>query len=85
MKKPVAETKEHYDIMEIFDYVQEKYNLDIIFMDFWHWFVYAYEPDNGVFVELDTSPDNLDNEEIKIVKEKLLTEFGTAIPLYVTY
>lgn len=85
MEKPVKQTKEYYDIMEIFDYVQEKYNLDVIFMDFWHWFVNSYEPDNGVFIELDTNPDNRDNEEIKIVKEKLLIEFGTDIPLHVTY
>jgi hypothetical protein len=54
-------------------------------MDFWHWFVDSYEPDNGVFIELDTNPDNRDNEEIKSIKEKLLIEFGTDIPLWVRW
>lgn len=85
MEKPVAQTKEYYEIMEIFDYVQEKYNLDVIFMDFWHWFVDTYEPDNGVFIELETNTNDQDKENIKIVKERLLIEFGTDIPLYVTY
>jgi len=85
MEKPTLVQKKGYDIMEIFDYVQEKYKLDVIFMDFWHWFVMAYEPDNGTFIDLDTSPNERNDDEIKLVKEKLAIEYGPSIPLYVTY
>lgn len=85
MEKATLVKKEGYDIMEVFDHVQEKYELDVIFMDFWHWFVMAYEPDNGVFIHLDTSPNSGDDDEIKLVKEKLAIEYGAEIPLYVTY
>lgn len=85
MQKPVPTQKEYYYIMEIFDYVQEKYNLDVIFMDFWHWFVMEYEPDNQSFVTLSTEQYDSDDIEIKRVKEKLEIEYGEEIPLYVTY
>lgn len=85
MEKPVSSEKEYYEIMSLFDYVEEKYNLDVKFIDFWHWFVNAYEPDNGSFVTLDTSPQKSDDNDIKVIKEKLAIEYGNEIPLYVTY
>lgn len=85
MEKPVAAQREYYDIMSIFDYVEEKYNLDVIFMDFWHWFVMAYEPDNESFVTLSTEVYATDDPEIKLVKEKLAIEYGKEIPLLVSY
>lgn len=85
MEKPVASKKEYFEIMELFDYVEEKYNLDVSFIDLWHWFVDVYEPDNGSFVTLDTRPEESDDNTIKIIKEKLAIEYGNEIPLYVTY
>jgi hypothetical protein len=85
MEKPVAVKKEYFDIMELFGYVEEKYNLEVSFMDLWHWFVDAYEPDNGSFIEFDTTPEESDDDDIKIIKEKLAIEYGNEIPLYVSW
>ncbi len=85
MEKPVAQTKEYYDLMSIFDYVQEKYKLEIDFSDFWHWFIMTYEPDNRSFITFSTEQYDHDDIEINRVKDKLEIEYGEEIPLYVTY
>lgn len=89
MEKPKEHTRSAYDIMEVFCYVEEKYNTEKqgCFLDFWHWVVDHFEPDNGVDIHMNTT-DILKLEKkpfIRTIVEHLQTEFGEEITCHVSW
>lgn len=85
MKKPESSKLEVYDFMSITEFVNEKYNLGLDTNDLWHWFVGAYEIENGSHVSFDTEIYDEDKEWVKIMKKHLKEEFGEDIELLVEW
>lgn len=85
MEKPTAKQLEVYDLLSLTSYVSKKYNLNLNDMDVWHWFVDAYEPDNGSQIDLNTQIYDTDKPWVKEMKKHLQTEFGDEIPLLVEW
>ena len=81
MQKPQPEKLEFYNMIELAEYVMDKYNLDLDLNEVWHWFVDRYEPDNGSKINFSTQSDKRDPEWIKTMKAHLKTEFGNNILL----
>ena len=85
MKKPTSTKKEVYDFLSIAEFVNEKYNLGLDSTTMWHWFVDAYEVDNGSCISFDVKIEPEDKEWVKKLKKHLKDEFGEDIELLVEW
>lgn len=81
MQKPQPKKLEVYNIIELAEYVMDKYNLDLDLNEVWHWFVDRYEPNNGSKIHFSTQIDKRDPEWIKDMKSHLNKDFGDNILL----